>query len=216
MSKPLDCSMCSAQLTHSNDVIASTLCHSCISGETKNPEEDKPVEPNALRIDLACGDSKREGFLGVDKYKTSSTDIVADLSERWPFEDNSVDEAHSSHYIEHVVDLCHFWSELHRVMKVGGRATIIAPYGKNNRAWQDPTHCRAIVEESFYYLDKNFRKVNRLEHYLADVDFEFTVAYIGIDPMWTNRNEQARAFAIRHYWNVVADLQAVLTKRPSE
>jgi predicted SAM-dependent methyltransferase len=166
-----------------------------------------------VKLDLACGDNKREGFLGVDKFKTPSVDIEADLSEKWPFEDNYADEVHCSHYIEHVTNLCHFYTELYRILKVGGTATIIAPYGKNNRAWQDPTHVRAIVEESFFYLDKNFRKMNKLEHYLADVDFEYTVIYAGIDPHWQLKSEEARAFAIKHYWNVVADIQATLKKR---
>ena len=170
---------------------------------------------NPVLIDLACGNSKKQGFVGVDKYKTDAADIVFDLQsgKPWPFKDNSVDEVHCSHYIEHVPDLCHFWSELYRILKPGGTATIIAPYGKNNRAWQDPTHVRAIVEESFFYLDKNFRAVNHLTHYLADVDFEYTVIYSGIDPAWANRSEDARAFAVKHYWNVVADIQANLKKR---
>jgi SAM-dependent methyltransferase len=169
-----------------------------------------------VKLDLACGDSKREGFTGVDKYKTESVDIVHDLSVYpWPFEDSSVDEVHCSHYVEHVVDLCKFWGELWRILKSGGSATIIAPYGKNNRAWQDPTHVRAIVEESFYYLDKNFRKTNKLEHYLGnpDVDFEFVVVYAGVDPVWANRSEESRSFAIKHYWNVIADIQATLKKK---
>ena len=32
-----------------------------------------------VRLDLACGDNKREGYFGVDKYKTASTDKVVDL-----------------------------------------------------------------------------------------------------------------------------------------
>lgn len=183
-----------------------------MTDETKTESVEEP-KPEPLRIDLACGANKREGFKGIDKYATDATDIVADLTERWPLDDNSVDEIHCSHYIEHVVDLLHFWKELYRVLKVGGKATIITPYGKSDRWAQDPTHVRAIVEASFYYLDKGFRKVNRLEHYLADVDFEFTVVYVGLDPHWANRNEVARAFAIKHYWNVVQDLQATLTKR---
>lgn len=166
------------------------------------------------KLDIACGDNKREGFTGVDKYKTDSVDIVHDLTVYpWPFEDNSVDEIWCSHYIEHVVDLCAFYKEIYRIMKVGATGIICAPFGKNNRAWQDPTHVRAIVEESFFYLDKNFRKSNKLEHYLADVDFEFQVVYNGVDPHWANKSEEARNFAIKHYWNVVQDVQCNIKKR---
>lgn len=167
-----------------------------------------------MKLDLGCGDNKREGFLGVDLHKTDSVDIEADLFRTpWPFEDNSVEEVHCSHFIEHHPDLLLFWSELYRILKPEGKATIIAPYGKNNRAWQDPTHVRAIVEESFFYLDRNFRKTNKLEHYLADIHFEYIISYLGIDPFWCLKNEEARAFAIKHYWNVVADIHAVLIKK---
>lgn len=172
-------------------------------------EETKP-----LRVDLAAGANRREGFIGVDLHKTDCVDIVCDLQNMtWPFEDGTVDEVWCCHYIEHCSNLVHFWSELYRILKVGGTATIIAPYGKNNRAWQDPTHVRAIVEESFLYLDKNYRAVNKLTHYLSSVDFEFVVTYLNIAPEWMNRSEEAKAFAIRHYWNVVADIQAILKKR---
>jgi hypothetical protein len=167
-----------------------------------------------VKYDLACGDNKAPGFLGVDKYKTSSTDLVMDLTEKWKIKDNSVDEIHCSHYIEHVVDLCHFWSELYRVLKVGGKATIIAPYAKSNRAWQDPTHVRCIVEESFLYLMKNFRELNKLSHYLPkDVDFDVVVTYHGLSQEWMLKSEDTRNFAIKHYWNVVSDIQGVLTKK---
>lgn len=175
----------------------------------------KEKEVKLVKVDLACGENKQQGFIGVDKFKTKSADIVFDLQsgKKWPFKDNSVDEVFCSHYIEHVSDLCFFWEELYRILKVGGTATIIAPYAWNNRAWQDPTHVRGIVAESFMYLDKNFRAANKLEHYLADVDFEYNVIYTGIDAKWANRTEEARAEAVKYYVNVVQDIQANLKKR---
>jgi predicted SAM-dependent methyltransferase len=56
-----------------------------------------------MKIDLACGNSKKEGYIGVDITETPSVDIVHDLTVYpWPFEDSSVDEIHCSHYIEHI------------------------------------------------------------------------------------------------------------------
>lgn len=177
-------------------------------------KQKSKARPKVSKLDIACGDNKREGFTGIDKFKTPSVDIVHDLTVYpWPFEDSSIDEIYCNHYIEHVVDLCAFYSEIYRILKVGGTGTLLCPYGKNNRAWQDPTHVRALVEESFFYLDKNFREVNKLKHYLADVDFEFQVCYLGVDPLWANKSEEARTFAIRHYWNIVSDLQVNLKKR---
>lgn len=58
---------------------------------------------NELKLDLACGDNKREGFKGIDVAKTSSVDYVVDLqSFPWPIESESVEEINCSHYIEHI------------------------------------------------------------------------------------------------------------------
>lgn len=55
------------------------------------------------KIDLACGDNKREDYIGIDKIKTASTDYVWDLEVfPWPIESDSVEEINCSHYIEHI------------------------------------------------------------------------------------------------------------------
>lgn len=58
---------------------------------------------NEPKIDLACGDNKREGFFGIDIADIDSVDFVWDLNKYpWPIESNSVEELNCSHYIEHV------------------------------------------------------------------------------------------------------------------
>lgn len=166
-----------------------------------------------LKLNLACGQIKMDGFLGIDKVKTKATDKIMDLEKYpWKFEDESVDEIHCSHYVEHVTDLIKFMDEIHRVLKKGCRATIIAPYYSSMRAWQDPTHKRAISEATFLYFNKGWRDQNKLDHYGIKSDFDFTFGYM-IDPLWATKHEETRAFAIAHYINIVMDIQVVLTKR---
>ena len=82
-----------------------------------------------LKIDLACGQNKKDGFIGVDIAPGDGVDLVHDLNKYpWPFKDNSVTAINISHYIEHVPDLIKFMNELHRIMKVGGTCEIVAPY----------------------------------------------------------------------------------------
>jgi len=58
---------------------------------------------NELKLDLACGDNKREGFKGIDVVETSSTDYVVDLQVfPWPIESESAEEVNCSHYLEHI------------------------------------------------------------------------------------------------------------------
>lgn len=170
--------------------------------------------PQPLKLDLGCGGNKREGFIGVDIAKLPSVDIVQDLTKfPWPFKDNSVDEAHCSHYVEHTPNLMAFMNEVYRILKPGGQIMIIAPYYNSMRCWQDPTHLRAISEATFLYYNKKWRDDNKLGHYPIACDFDYSYGYNISNPRWQTANEEARNFAIRHYVNVVDDIQAVLVKR---
>ena len=177
-----------------------------------NPERDKEIH-FGMKLDIACGKNKKPGFTGVDIWE--GADIVADLEKfPWPFEDNSVDEIFCSHYIEHTPDLISFANELYRIMKVGAKAEIIAPYYSSIRCWQDPTHLRAISENTYLYFNKDWRVINKLDHYPIVCDFDFESSYI-IDPDWQNKSDSDLNFAVKHYINVVSDIRTVLTKRES-
>lgn len=194
----------------------------------------KEVAP--LKLSLACGGNVPEGFKGVDIVKTSSTTYVQDLLKfPWDqFADNSVDEIECSNFVEHIPhgDSRHdpffqFFDEIHRILKpatfspdnpnipLNGFARIVCPYYSSIRAWQDPTHQRAISEASFLYLNKQWRIDNKLDHYPVSCDFDFNYGYI-LSPEWQNRSQESQMFAIQHYLNVVSDIQVQLIKRPAK
>jgi SAM-dependent methyltransferase len=169
-----------------------------------------------LRLDLGCGDRKRDGFVGVDVWAGPDVDVVCDLERYpWPWEDDSVDEIFCSHYAEHVREFSPFMDEVYRVLKVGATATIVGPYYTSMRSFQDPTHHSALSEARFLYYNRRWREQNRLSHYPIRADFDAAFGHVWT-PDWEGRSQEARDFALRHYWNVVADLQVVLTKRPAE
>ena len=171
---------------------------------------------NEKKLNLACGEGKIEGFKGVDLNPSDCTDYILDLEKfPWDIESDSLEEVWCSHYIEHTSDLVKFMNELYRVMKVKGKATLIAPYYSCMRAWQDPTHKRAICEATFFYFNKEWRTVNKIKHcgIEPNVDFDFTYGYT-FSPEWALRSDDAKAFAVKNYINVVWDIQIVLTKRP--
>lgn len=171
----------------------------------------KSVEP--LRVSLACGQNKPEGFIGVDIAATDGVDIVHDLeSFPWPFDDDSVDEAQIIHYLEHVEDQIGFMNELHRVMKPGAKCFIVSPYYTSVRCWQDPTHRKAISECTFLYYNQGWLRDNRLDHYPIVADFDFEYGY-ALNPSHLSRSDEAQQYAIRHYWNVVDDIHVTLTAR---
>jgi Methyltransferase domain len=153
------------------------------------------VSAIGLRLDLGCGKSKREGFLGIDRRRFEGVAGITDLTQkRWIFEDpelggvklvpssggytlpdNSVSEVFCSHFLEHLEhnqrhpERVRFMNELWRVMLPGARATIITPHWASNRAYGDFTHADKPVSEMFYaYLSREWRVQNA-----PDNDAEF-------------------------------------------
>lgn len=171
-----------------------------------------------MKLDLGCGDNKKEGFTGIDFVQTPSVDIVHDLFIfPWPIESDTVEEVHSSHFFEHVPGLIRpkFMDELYRIMKPGAKATIIVPYGLSRRAIQDFTHAwPPICETTFVYFNKAWREQNKLTHghYSMACDFDFSYGW-QINNGWAQRSEESRNFAITHYNSVVDDLVVTLVKR---
>lgn len=166
-----------------------------------------------MKLDLACGRNPKAGYLGVDKSPEVDPDIVCDLEQYpWPWPDASIEAVYCSHYVEHVSNLILFMNELYRILVVGGEVEIIAPFYASRRAIQDPTHRQFVSETTFVYYSKAWREKNGLDHYGITADFDCSFRY-RIADSWAGRSDKSLAFAVRHYWNVVEDLEVWLKKR---
>ena len=122
-----------------------------------------PAPSVPLKLNLGSGKSKMEGFLSVDAIKFDGVDVVTDLRKRWPWEDESVEEIYCSHFAEHLEarERVHFYNELHRVLKVGAKCTLIVPDGRSGRAYGDLTHkWPPYWPFHFFYLSKAWRTDN--------------------------------------------------------
>lgn len=187
-------------------------------GKVHHKNGRAPVAPPTLvKLDLGCGQNKREGFLGVDIADCPGVDVVHDLRQTpWPWADESVSEVFSSHFFEHLTgpERMAFMEELYRILVPGGKARIVTPYYSSMRAVQDPTHAwPPVCEASYLYFNKGWREANRLNHYPITVDFDFVYGY-AMRPDVANRHEEARNFMVQNYLNAVQDLDVTLTKRP--
>jgi len=203
---------------------------------------------NELKLNLACGQSKIDGYFGIDIKPGSMVDAVVDLEQYpWPIESESADEIICNHYVEHIphdtlskallkilanaksfADLkkmstelfenipsdgfFQFMDEVYRILKPGGKIKIVAPYWSSIRAWQDPTHVRAINEATFLYFNKEWRDFNKLDHYGIKANCDFVYGYDVVNE-WATRNEEARSTAIKNYNNVANDIHVTLTKK---
>lgn len=169
-----------------------------------------------MKLDLGCGLRKRAGFVGVDLSPDCGADIVHDLRiTPWPFDDASVDEAYCSHFLEHLdgAERIAFMEDLYRVLKPGATALIITPYWTSAGAVQDPTHkWPPIAEQSYLYFNAQARNTLQISHYDIRCDFDATFGGV-VAPEFQHLSPQEQIFASKHYFNVVLELHATLTRR---
>jgi SAM-dependent methyltransferase len=90
------------------------------------------ASPAPMKLNLGCGDKILPGYVNVDVVEARAgarPDVVCDLHDLAPFEDDSADEILSVHVVEH------FWRweieavlrEWVRVLKPGGRMVVECP-----------------------------------------------------------------------------------------
>lgn len=175
-----------------------------------------------MKIDIGCGSKKKEGFVGVDQYAMEGVDHVCKIGEEaLPFENDSVEEVHCSHFLEHLSakQRTSFMNELYRVMKNGAQASVIVPHWNSNRAYGDPTHQWPPVSEMYmYYLSKDWRK-SQAPHTDSEwnpdgfnCDFEATWGNAP-HPALATRNTEYQQYAQTWYKEAIQDLHINLKKK---
>lgn len=173
----------------------------------------EPAAP--LKLDLGAGSNKRDGFHGVDILPfEGKVDTVLDLRQPWPWADGSIEEAYSSHFIEHLTgpERIHFFNELYRVLKPKAQCQVIVPHWASGRAYGDLTHqWPPVVEMFWYYLNKDWRALNA-PHVPLVCDFDAAWGH-SLAQQWVSRNQEAQAFAINHYREVAQDMICTVTKK---
>lgn len=110
-----------------------------------------------IKLNLGCGDQYLEGYVNCDILDTIKVDKKFDLTKfPYPFEDSHADEILLDNVLEHLPDIVGTMRELHRILKPGGVVKIYVPYGKADRALQDPTHIHFFTEKSMNYFTDDY------------------------------------------------------------
>lgn len=168
-----------------------------------------------LKLDLGCGKgASPPGFTRVDQVEYKGVKVVHDLTEPWPWDDNSVDEVCSRHLINYLTaeQRVFFVNELHRVLKVGGQAQLITPHWASNRAYGDITQVwPPVAEEWFFHLNKKWREEHAYWTVGYTCDFDFTCGY-AMHPLVAVRNQEYQRDAIMFWKEAAQEMSATLTK----
>lgn len=94
---------------------------------------------------------KQPGDVFCDIRQYGNIDVVHDLNNAWPFDDNLFIHVSAIHVVEHLNDLVHFMDEAHRVLSPGGSLYIETPLagGDVDLEYADPTHKRCYRIHTF-------------------------------------------------------------------
>jgi hypothetical protein len=167
------------------------------------------------------------------KLKTTSKELVYDAPESAPIklefnresvpilttkwagpESDSVDEIHSSFALQYLTpeQRIYFVNECHRVLKVGGKLTVVVPYWSSSRAYGDlEVQWPPVVESWFSHLNAKWRNDNSVDSGYT-CDFDFTWGY-GMHPLIQSRNLEYQQHALTFWKEAAQDFIATGTKR---
>lgn len=149
------------------------------AGYAKARREMQPaVVWQPTQMNLGSGKDYKAGWLNVDILERAQPDIVLDLGQpvtlplQLPgcrggevlLQAGSLDRVYANNVLEHVPDLPRLMTNVLTLLKEGGEFQIEVPYEKAATAWQDPTHLRAMNEQSWQYYTGWFWYLGWFEH----------------------------------------------------
>ena len=162
---------------------------------------------NKLKLDIGCGNSKREGFIGVDVLNLDNVDIIHDLNTfPYPFKENSVDEIWLDNVLEHLKEPLLVLEELYRCSKPGAKITVAVPYFRSFYSTIDPTHRNFFGVNWFSYFDPTHLFNQKYQYSHA----KFKVNKLEFDYEWNGKakffHKYLTKFANKYPWKYEANL----------
>lgn len=116
-------------------------------------------KPEKLKLNVGCGFRPFPGYINLDYDEKVHPDVVRNVDEGLPFDDNKFSEVYSSHVIEHIKDVFLFMGEIWRVLENKGKFVLICPNGHNPWASYEPDHQRQITYNYFRRWQPSHRSV---------------------------------------------------------
>ncbi len=158
-----------------------------------------------IRVNIGAGQTYLPGFVNVDI--SSRADISVDLGrEPLPFPDNSVSLIFSYHTLEHIDDYLFALSEIHRVLRHGGRLLLGLPYVTlTEYHLVNPYHRHNFNEYSFDFFDPDSLKNSAAETNAI----RFSHVYHRFHYMggFKYLPSPLRSWCRRHLFNVVREIE---------
>jgi len=107
-----------------------------------------------MKLNLGCGNDKKQGYINIDVSKEVKPDKVWNLEKTpLPFKENSVDEILANHILEHINNFIPLMHDLHRICKKEAIIRIKTPFYSTWGQFNDPTHVRFFTPFTFDYFE---------------------------------------------------------------
>ena len=166
--------------------------------------------PNLVKLDIGCGNNKKQGFIGIDIYDGEGIDHVLDMEkDRLPFDDDSVDFVFSNHAFEHITAPQNILREIVRVCKHKAMVEIWTPYLKSNDAF--------LLGHDSFYNENIWKHICYLydDFYFGDTKGRFELKYFQyiLYPQIEKQLEKLNipfVFALDHMFNIALEFAAVI------
>jgi len=115
-------------------------------------------------------------------------------------ENNSIDEIQAFHFLEHVVDLEFFMSEIYRVLKKDGKLIATVPHFSNPYFYSDYTHQKFWGLYTIEYFTKNSLFKREVPKYYNSIEFELMDIKIIFASPFRIRNKIKKLF--QYFFNL--------------
>ncbi len=107
------------------------------------------------KLNLGCGEHKKEGYVNIDWQALTKPDAVHDLNVfPYPFPDSTFDLVEAFHVLEHLDKPFSIMKELHRILKPGGTLHIKVPHF--SRGFTHAEHAHGFDVTFPLYFNKKF------------------------------------------------------------
>jgi len=107
-----------------------------------------------MKLNLGCGNKRRSGYIGVDRYACDAVDVIADLKSGLPFKNEIISSVLMDNVIEHVAHIHVLMQEVHRICGNGAVVDIVTPHFASLASWRDPTHIHHLSYFSMEHFEK--------------------------------------------------------------
>jgi SAM-dependent methyltransferase len=115
-----------------------------------------------MKLNLGCGNKKKEGFIHVDRYACDAAEVICDIAQGLPFADDSIEEVWLDNVIEHILDIPTLMREIVRVSKNGAKVSVITPHFTSAASWRDPSHFHHLS-----YFSMDHFQMKEVAHYIG-------------------------------------------------